>query len=54
MHEMVWDGRQWRLEATWQDNVDTLEERTTRFVKRAPLGMHLTSDGGFRMIGGAS
>lgn len=45
---------EWVLALTWQDNCDTLTERTTRFVKRAPLGMHLTSDGGFRMIGGAS
>lgn len=48
--EMVWNGKAWVLEATWQDNVDTLEARSTRYVKRAPLGMMLTRDDGFRMV----
>lgn len=50
MNEMVWDGKGWRLESTWLDHQSTLEERTTRFVKRAPLGMMLTRDNGFRMV----
>ena len=64
MHEMVWDGMQWRLEepdrperlAGWeidllmQANRDDLKVNSTRFVKRAPLGMHLTRNDGFRMV----
>lgn len=40
----------WLIDMT----ANIVRENSTRFVKRAPLGMHLTRDDGFRMVGGAS
>jgi hypothetical protein len=54
VNEMVWDGRQWVLESTLEARIGACRvavlANSHRYVKRAPLGMMLTRNDGFRMV----